>query len=245
MSKTILMIEDEANLAKLVQHHLGDRGHSVVLASNGEEGLKKLGALEPDLIVLDVMMPQMNGLEFFSHIRTSYGRTKYPVLVLTTRDELQETFTDADAAGFMSKPFLIEDLVAEMEKIFRAQAFPEILLLEPQQHADIDLVADALKEECYRVQRAADRMDLIKKIKEHQPFVVLLPFLSEDNISQIVQQIPQVFGSTAPKVIVFACSGHFVSEQDAADLTADKVIPSFGDSGSIVKLVREIELEQK
>ena len=97
--KLILVIDDQVDLANLMKYALEAKGYHVILAYNGLEGLEKLKKIKPDLIILDVHMPQMGGLEFYSRISTGHGHSKYPVLILTSRDDLEETFREIEVAG--------------------------------------------------------------------------------------------------------------------------------------------------
>ena len=118
--KTVLLIDDDQNLLGLVEKVLKDEGFAVITAPNGIRGLALLKNIHPDLIVLDVNMPEMGGLEFYKNIMDYQGRTKFPVLVLTMRALLEKTFRDIDAAGFLAKPFKVQDLVTEVKRIVSA-----------------------------------------------------------------------------------------------------------------------------
>lgn len=116
--KTILIVDDEENIINLVKTELKHRGYSVVTANNGIEALEVLKQFSPELIILDVNMPEMGGVKFYSEIADGHGKPRYNVLFLSTREELSEMFTqELDAAGFIPKPFKIMDLMAEVERI--------------------------------------------------------------------------------------------------------------------------------
>jgi DNA-binding response OmpR family regulator len=118
--KTVLLIDDDQNLVGLIEKVLKDDGFTVVSTNNGSRGLATLKNVHPDLIILDINMPEMNGLEFYKNIMDYQGKTKFPVLVLTSRTLLEKTFRDIDAAGFLPKPFKIQDLVTEVKRIVSA-----------------------------------------------------------------------------------------------------------------------------
>ena len=118
--KTVLLIDDDQNLVGLVEKVLKEEGFTVMSAYNGIKGLALLKNIHPDLIILDINMPEMNGLDFYKNIIDYQGRAKFPVLILTLRALLEKTFRDIDAAGFLAKPFKIQDLVAEVKRIVSA-----------------------------------------------------------------------------------------------------------------------------
>ena len=114
--KTILLIDDEVDLQELVKMTLKTKGYKVEIAGNGIEGLEKLKTLTPDLIILDMNMPKMGGLEFYQRICVN-DRPKYPVLVLTARANMEQLFRQFNIDGFMAKPFEIDDLFKEVAAI--------------------------------------------------------------------------------------------------------------------------------
>ncbi len=90
MPKTILIVEDEEDLVTMVKFQFEVNGYQVITASNGIEGLAKLSQTAPDLILLDLNMPKVGGIEFCHRIALSNGELKYPFLVLTARAQQEE-----------------------------------------------------------------------------------------------------------------------------------------------------------
>lgn len=119
--KTILLIDDDLDLQQLIKITLKSKGYSVVTADNGVEGLAQLKTLKPDLIILDINMPVMGGVEFYRKI-SDKEQSLYPVLVLTARANMESLFRDFNVDGFIDKPFEIDELVAEIERIINKQA---------------------------------------------------------------------------------------------------------------------------
>lgn len=115
--KKILLIDDEINLQQLVKVVLRTKGYNVTTADNGQDGLDKLEATNPDLILLDMNMPVMGGIEFYQKICDAWSQPKYPVLILTARANMEEFFRGMDIDGFMAKPFEIDDLLMEVQRI--------------------------------------------------------------------------------------------------------------------------------
>src|SRR5256885_2205862 len=85
MAKTILVVEDETHLARLMQVNLEAQGYSVVTALDGKQALLTLDTVQPDLIVLDVMMPHIDGFEVLQIVRSSPDTRQIPVILLTAR----------------------------------------------------------------------------------------------------------------------------------------------------------------
>lgn len=118
--KRILFIEDEQHLSRFVEMELRREANDVVLAYDGVTGLHLALGEEWDVILLDLMLPKMDGLEVCRQIRTV---RKTPVIMLTARDSITDRVAglDCGADDYMPKPFAIEELKARMRVIFRRQ----------------------------------------------------------------------------------------------------------------------------
>jgi len=117
--KIILIIDDEQDLRDTVGYMFTSKGYKVETACDGVEGLEKLENISPNLIILDMNMPRMNGLEFYGKIKDRNEKPKYPVLVLTARANMEELFRSLDVDGFMPKPFELDQLFKEAELIIK------------------------------------------------------------------------------------------------------------------------------
>lgn len=119
MSHRILVIEDDQDIAGLVEIHLSDAGYSVELASDGVLGLKRATQGGFDLIILDLMLPGMDGLEICKQIRSRSDYT--PVLMLTAKTtEVDRVLgLELGADDYLTKPFSVTELVARVKAIFR------------------------------------------------------------------------------------------------------------------------------
>ncbi len=117
--KKILIIDDEKDLSQMVKFQFKARGFDAQTAGDGVEGLQKVHQFKPDLIILDVNMPRMGGIEFYNEICGSDNKPFYPVLVLTARANIKELFQQFDIDGFMIKPFEIDQLIHEAEIIIK------------------------------------------------------------------------------------------------------------------------------
>ena len=102
----ILVVEDEPDMRFVIRHYLEKAGHEVFEAGNGGAALEAVRELAPDLIVTDIMMPVMSGLELIGHLRSNRVTAAIPILVVSGDSELARA---ADAA--LAKPFQPEDLV--------------------------------------------------------------------------------------------------------------------------------------
>ncbi|MEO1465884.1 MAG: response regulator transcription factor [Cyanobacteria bacterium J06633_1] len=116
-NKKLLLIDDDPNLILLVKDYLEFRGYNVDTAENGREALEVLDHLVPDMIICDVMMPEMDGYTLVKHIREEPVTNRIPVLFLSAKGQSQDRVKGLNEGAdvYMSKPFEPEELVAQVE----------------------------------------------------------------------------------------------------------------------------------
>lgn len=120
--KKILLIDDDTSLLVTLSDFLRFEGYDVTTAESGEQGLKKLAPVNPDLVVLDMSMPGMGGIGFMNEVCSADGKPSHPVLVLTARANMAEFFADVQVDGFVAKPCSPEDLLMEVSRILFLQS---------------------------------------------------------------------------------------------------------------------------
>ena len=118
MSLTILIIDDDRKLNKLLAEFLGDFGFKILTAVHPQDGLKKLKQKSPDLVILDVMLPGMDGFEVCKIIRQN---SSVPIIMLTARGELMDRVVGLElgADDYLPKPFEPRELVARIHSVLR------------------------------------------------------------------------------------------------------------------------------
>jgi two-component system, OmpR family, response regulator MprA len=149
----ILVVDDEPAVREAVERALRLEGHDVALAADGGQALDALDAWPPDAVVLDVLMPRVDGLEACRRMRSSGDRT--PVLMLTARDAVRDRVAglDAGADDYLVKPFALEELLARVRALLR-RASPEGDQRGPLRYSD--LVLDPVSHEVTRGGRAIE-----------------------------------------------------------------------------------------
>ena len=125
----ILVVEDEPKMAALLERGLTAEGHAVVVAHTGREALEVALAGRFDVIMLDVMLPEMNGFEITRQLRDQRNQT--PILMLTARDAPSDKVKGLDdgADDYLIKPFLFEELLARLRAVSRRGPIPRAPLL--------------------------------------------------------------------------------------------------------------------
>ena len=129
MSERILVIEDEQRIMQFIQRGLIYEGYRVEMAFDGRTGLAAARDNPPDLVILDWMLPGLDGLEVCKRLRSASG---VPILMLTAKDEVNDRVTglDAGADDYLVKPFSFEELLARIRALFRRalpSSRPEVL----------------------------------------------------------------------------------------------------------------------
>lgn len=119
--KHILVVDDDRNLRKIIQTNLELAGYDVTTAANGEDALRALDGLQPDLIVLDVMMPLMDGYEVARRVRRHPANTHVPIIMLTAKSEVEDKLAgfEAGADDYITKPFGPQELLARVKAKIR------------------------------------------------------------------------------------------------------------------------------
>ncbi len=149
MSKTIMVVDDEKRLVSLVESYLAQEGYHVVSAYNGREALTVAHREKPDLIVLDVMMPEMDGYEF---MRKHRAENNTPIILLTARVEDDEKVIglEVGADDYMTKPFRPRELVARVRAVLRRAG-------DSQPAAKVVKAADIILDRDNRTVQVADQ----------------------------------------------------------------------------------------
>ena len=124
MQKKILLVEDDADLVELLRFNLKKAGYRVGTAADGIEALKKARSLKPDLILLDLMLPELDGLAVCETLRRNPPTALIPILMLTavTSQLARLSGLEAGANDYMTKPFSPKELVGRIQKLLRGMA---------------------------------------------------------------------------------------------------------------------------
>ena len=150
-SERLLIIEDEARIAQFVERALIYEGYRVSVARDGQTGLQIARDNPPDLVILDWMLPGLDGLEVCKRLRAA---STVPILMLTAKDDIKDRVVglDAGADDYLVKPFSVDELLARVRALFRRAtptSKPEILRFA-------DLTLDTGTHRAYRGDRAID-----------------------------------------------------------------------------------------
>lgn len=179
MTAKILVIDDERRITALLRRTLVFEGYEVQVAGGGEEGLRLAASWQPDLVLLDVLMPGLDGWEVCRRLRAAGG---VPVLMLTARDEVSDRVKGLDlgADDYLVKPFALEELLARIRALLRRKK-PGEPVLQPLVYED--LVLDHTTREVRRgdrlIQLTAREFDLLALLLENPRQVLTRDLIME------------------------------------------------------------------
>ncbi|MCK4881802.1 MAG: response regulator [Candidatus Omnitrophica bacterium] len=115
MPQKILIVDDDKGIVEVVKIALTKKGYEVFTAGDGNEGIEKVKAHSPDLILLDVVMPEMNGYEFLRALKALEGKALTPVVMVTAKEEMEELFKFEGVKEYIVKPTDPSELIQKIE----------------------------------------------------------------------------------------------------------------------------------
>ncbi len=228
-AQTVLVVEDEASIASFVSLYLKNAGYTVRTAGTGQEGLTHFAKGDVSLIVLDLMLPDIDGIEVCRRIRKT---SDVPILMLTARDEDIDKIIglEVGADDYLTKPFNPRELVARVKSILR-RATPERRQAESAVLRHGDLSVDAGRREVRvgeeEVQLAPKEFDLLWELLDHKGLVLTRDQLLERvwgytfagdtrTVDVHVRQLRRKLGDASPIVTVWGVGYKVAPTRDAA-----------------------------
>lgn len=171
MKRTILIVDDEPNILELLKFTLESEGFNVVQAKTGEEALEKLEWKKIDAVVLDLMLPGIDGLEVLKKIRTDQALKNIPVIMLTAKNEGFDRVIGLElgADDYICKPFFVRELVARIKVLFRRM---ESLDTDPTKSYSLKYGDILIDEQRHTVKKDKEKIDLT--LKEFELLCLLL-----------------------------------------------------------------------
>jgi DNA-binding response OmpR family regulator len=224
---TVLVVEDETSIASFVALYLKNAGYGVRTAATGSEALSQVAAATPALIVLDLMLPDIDGIEVCKRIRQ---RSDVPILMLTARDEDVDKIIglEVGADDYLTKPFNPRELVARIRSILRRATAPPPVSKGRRTHGAIAIDAGRreLTVDGAPIQLAPKEFDLFWELLDHSGLVLTRDQLLERvwgytfagdtrTVDVHVRQLRRKIGDTCPIVTVWGV-GYKVADDASA-----------------------------
>ncbi len=252
--KKILIVEDESHMRMMLSLELETAGYEVHQAEDGQKGFQAATELKPDLIISDILMPNMDGNQLMKELRGSDFGKEIPFIVLTARGQMHDYFEVMEVDDFIIKPFDAEDLLARVKKaLYRAREKQfktkgidisagmkkKILILENDVFLGSKLEG-MLTESGYEVYIANTIAEGVNHIMRLKPDAVILKVqldgVGADKLIEIIKGI-----SSLKKFSFIVCGEESAEEgrQSAFKAGASGFIRKTDDKESVVKAVRE------
>jgi heavy metal response regulator len=174
----ILIIEDENKIASFIKRGLKEEGYSIDIASDGEEGHYKATTQECDLIILDLMLPKMDGLSLCRKLREE--KVGVPILMLTARDTVKDKVTglDSGANDYLTKPFAFEELLARCRALLRKKDRPAPTKLRVAD-LTLDLLSHKVSRQDKEIVLTPKEFALLEYLMRNEGIVVTRTMISE------------------------------------------------------------------
>jgi two-component system alkaline phosphatase synthesis response regulator PhoP len=183
MSKNILVIEDDKDIVELLRHYLEKEGFALQHASDGYAGLEKARAENFDLIILDIMLPEMGGLEVCKELRAGLKTSPVPIIMLTAKTEETDKIVGLElgADDYVTKPFSPKELVARVKAILRrVEAKPGKQKVYSYGRLTLDLSTHEVTVDKKPVELTSKEFDLLECLLRAKGRVLTRDFLMDE-----------------------------------------------------------------
>jgi len=181
IEKKILVCEDEEDVSRLMVRRLQNEGHFVKSASNGIEALKVLEKFQPDLIIMDLNMPEMGGIELYNKLCDEDGCPRFPILIVTGRADLETMFKEFEIVGYITKPFdpkILDEEVSiilhEQELVLKNDGKPVEIVLVNNDPQECQKLSKKLTDAGYNVRTATRGIEALELMFGYPPDLALI-----------------------------------------------------------------------
>lgn len=247
----VLIIDDEPKNIKLVEAALTPFGYEIFKASSGLEAFQILDQINPHLIILDLNMPKMSGISFYERICDWNGRPRFPVFVLTARENMEELFRNLHIDGFMTKPFSITQLAKEIAIIvdkkhgkhqeFLKRKSRKVLIVDNDQ-ITYDAIALLFANSGYDVSIVKTAAEAIEGAFVNRPDILLmnlaLPDLAGDEAALRLQHMPK---TRDIRIILYTYQSSSVEKQVLDNFSQKMGINAVVGTSDPKKLLKEVD----
>lgn len=214
MSRKVLVVDDEADIRDIVKTYLEEEGCEVIEAENGNEAIVKAQKEQPDLIVLDIMMPGINGFEVAKHLKDDPNTKDIPIIILSVL--AQDSQYRQGILDYISKPFRQEELLATVRKIFDnvdGKTKNKTVLIVDDDPDIVDIISICLKENHLNVDKAYNGLEALEKVKVKRPDLILLDInMPGMNGFDVIKNLKT--GPAFCDIPIVVLTGTYISEED-------------------------------
>lgn len=223
-SEKILVVEDEKDILKLLKYNLEKEGYHVAVANNGEAGLATFQREKPDLVILDIMLPKLDGFEFCRVVRKD---SKTPIIMLTAKvDEVDRVLgLELGADDYVTKPFSVREILARVRAILRRTSSPpEAKTVIRAGDLEIDLDRYTIQVKGKAVKLSSKEFEFVKCLIQSQGKVLTRDQLLERvwgydsamnidtrTVDQHIARLREKLGSEASRILTIKNVGYRIN----------------------------------
>lgn len=220
----ILVVDDDANIINFFRAVLEEQGHTVATAENGEEAVKKAREFHPEVILLDVIMPQMDGYEVTEALKGDPATSSISIILVTGMDTLEDKVRglECGADDFITKPFNFDELVARVRSLVKLKR---------------------LQDQLSKLQKESTSDFLLKQKKSLSPNMVLI-VEDDERISKIMSNVLGTGGYLTHTIVNGLEAAEFIKDNTPDLIILDLMLPGL-DGMEVLKRVRESPLTRE
>lgn len=185
--RRILLVDDDPDFIDASQSILKRRGYQILTASNGSVGLELIQKENVDLIVTDVMMPQTDGFEFYKKLRINPATLSIPVIVISIRGSMEDSFRAIGVDDFLEKPFTLDEMILKIEEVLKKTTQMELedhagdinqhnrtILTIGNKNSAQEKMLEVTKKSGYAIDTATTVAEAISKINKSNPKIIFV-----------------------------------------------------------------------
>lgn len=236
--RTVLIVDDEASIRRFLRHLLEQEGYDVLEAANGKEAIGRCEREQPDLVLLDLRLPDMTGFEILSELKEKPETTEIPVIILSIIQDREEGFR-LGASDYLTKPVDRDRLMERIQRLIGSKSSLHLLVVEDDPSVQRALQA-ILEHHHYRVRPVSSAEEALEALKDQVPDLILLdlmlPGLSGNDFLQELKQNAEWEG--IPVIVLTAADSS--SRDEARLLGAHSVVGKPFSESELTRLIRGV-----
>jgi len=220
MAKKILLIDDDPVLTTMYESRLASYGYQVVVAGNGKEGIEKVKSEKPDLIISDVLMPQMSGYQFLQALKSPEVGNAPPIIIISGKPSMKDFFPSWEIHSFLLKPFEAGELLAAIEdavgpaplqpkasqpEVDARKAAGKRVLIAGMEDFLIGKIKSFLESKGMLVTVANEENKAAEVALKEKPEFILIQFWEEQDKFDVLKIFEKLNGKPEMKGVSFAC----------------------------------------
>ena len=183
IGRSILVVDDDAPIRNLLKQELGDLGYQIREATNGKEAVESVRKERPDLIILDVMMPEMNGFDVAAVLKNDPTTMDIPIIILSIVQDKSRGFR-IGVDRYLTKPINTEELFSEVGNLLTLGKSPKKVMVVDENESTVQTLAEVLTTRGYEVVES-NGSELIKKAVSSKPDIIILNSMMEEQQEQV------------------------------------------------------------